>query len=164
MAPRRGAETTTSDPEPQIELARLAFNQSLSWRAGQHSIAAGELIRRLERLGLELQDMDQDETDKSSLANVAKDLVTPNLLGHKDKGVRAWTARCLVDVLKICAPDAPFTGTQLRVILPPTCVIAGCANITAGRFYALRAIHLTLYLRSLEHIQQRAQICYRVFG
>jgi len=117
MAPRRGAEDLPSQAELQEGLTRLTFSQPLSWRAGQHAIAAGELIKRLERLGHELQEMDQDETDKASLANVAKELVMLNLLGHKDKGVRAWTARCLVDVLKICAPDAPFTGTQLRVLL-----------------------------------------------
>jgi hypothetical protein len=109
MAPRRGAEVPE---EPQ--LGGLTFNEPLSWRAGK-AIPTGDLLRRLDALSNELREMDQEETDKDSLKNVAKDLVGQNLLGHKDKGVRALTACCLVDVLKICAPDAPFTGSQLKV-------------------------------------------------
>lgn len=95
-------------------LGGLQFNEPLSWRAGK-PIPTGTLLQRLDSLSNELRDMDQEETDKDSLTSVAKELVAPNLLNHKDKGVRAFVACCLVDVLKICAPDAPFTGSQLRV-------------------------------------------------
>jgi sister-chromatid-cohesion protein PDS5 len=109
MAPRRGAEV---QEEPQ--LGGLTFNQPLSWRAGK-PIPTGELLKRLDALSTELRDLEQEETEKESLTKVAKELAGPNLLGHKDKGVRAFTACCLVDILKLCAPDAPFTGSQLRV-------------------------------------------------
>ncbi|KAF8851743.1 hypothetical protein BDZ45DRAFT_808062 [Acephala macrosclerotiorum] len=112
MAPRRGAAEVVAE-EP--ELGRLTFNEPLSWRAGK-PIPTGELLRRLDALSSELRDMDQEETDKDSLHKVAKELAGQNLLSHKDKGVRAFTACCLVDVLKICAPDAPFTPTQLKDI------------------------------------------------
>jgi hypothetical protein len=110
MAPRRGAAIEPEEPQ----LGGLVFNEPLSWRAGK-PIPTGELLRRLDTLATELREMDQEETDKDSLTNVAKELAGQNLLGHKDKGVRAFTACCLVDVLKICAPDAPFTPTQLKV-------------------------------------------------
>jgi hypothetical protein len=29
--------------------------------------------------------------------------------------VRAWATCCIVDVLRLCAPDAPFTRNQLKV-------------------------------------------------
>lgn len=111
MAPRRGAAEVVAE-EP--ELGSLTFNEPLSWRAGK-PIPTGELLRRLDALSSELREMDQEETDKDSLTKVAKELAGHNLLSHKDKGVRAFTACCLVDVLKICAPDAPFTPTQLKV-------------------------------------------------
>jgi len=60
-------------------------------------------------------EMDQEESDKDSLTHVAKELAGPNLLHHKDRGVRAYTACCLVDVFRICAPDAPFTPSQSKV-------------------------------------------------
>jgi hypothetical protein len=110
MAPRRGAVVVPEEPQ----LGGLTFNEPLSWRAGK-PIPTGELLRRLDKLSDELREMDQEEVDKDSLTGVAKDLAGQNLLSHKDKGVRAFTACCLVDVLKICAPDAPFTPTQLKV-------------------------------------------------
>lgn len=112
MAPRRSAATEVDEDEPQLKV--LQFDEPLSWRAGR-AIATAELLRRLEKLATELRDMEQGEIDKDSLTKVAKELVGQNLIGHKDKGVRAFTACCLADVLKICAPDAPFTATQLRV-------------------------------------------------
>ena len=109
MAPRRGV-----DVEQNAPLGGLNFNQPLSWRAGK-PISTGDLLKRLDTLSDELREMDQEETDKNSLTSVAKELASPNLLNHKDKGVRAYTACCLVDILKICAPDAPFTASQLKV-------------------------------------------------
>jgi len=63
----------------------------------------------------ELAELDQEWEHKESLNHVAKELAASNIIGHKDKGVKAFAACCLVDILKICAPDAPFTPTQLKV-------------------------------------------------
>lgn len=112
MAPRRGAEIEIEEPEE--ELVRLTFNEPLSWRAGK-PIATAELLKRLDTLTSELQELDQEEIDKDSFTKVAKELAGQQLLNHKDKGVRAFTACCLVDILRLCAPDAPFTPTQLKV-------------------------------------------------
>lgn len=110
MAPRRAAEPVEEEPQA----GGLVFNESLSWRAGK-PIATGVLLKRLDVLSNELREMDQEEIDKDSLTKVAGELAGQHLLGHKDKGVRAFTGCCLVDVLKLCAPDAPFSGSQLKV-------------------------------------------------
>ena len=107
---RRHAESVAQEPQG----VSLVFNEPLSWRAGK-PIATGELLKRLDALSNELREMDQEEIDKDSLTKVAKELAGQNLLSHKDKGVKAFAACCLVDVLKLCAPDAPFTGSQLKV-------------------------------------------------
>jgi sister-chromatid-cohesion protein PDS5 len=133
MAPRRGAEVEQEPP-----LGSLSFNQPLSWRAGR-PIATGELLKRLDALSNELREMDQEETDKDSLTSVAKELAAPNLLNHKDKGVRAFTACCLVDILKLCAPDAPFTATQLKVIFHSSTF--STANSATGYFYPIHNLH-----------------------
>ncbi|KAI0405369.1 armadillo-type protein [Xylaria palmicola] len=101
--------------EMEEELVSLQFNEQLSWRAGK-PIATGELLRRLEKLSKELADMDQETVNKDSLHGVAKDLASHNLLAHKEAGVKAYVASCLVDVLKLCAPEAPFTPKQLKEI------------------------------------------------
>ena len=92
----------------------LQFNEPLSWRAGK-PIPVADLLRRLQSLSEEMHEMDQEENERESFTKVAKELVNPNLLAHKDKGIRACTACCLVDILRLCAPDAPYTGPQLKV-------------------------------------------------
>lgn len=53
--------------------------------------------------------------ERSSLDAVIAELVNETLINHKDKGVRAYTACCLADILRLCAPDAPYTPSQLNV-------------------------------------------------
>lgn len=108
MAPQEVAE----------QLPVLQFNEPLSWRAGK-PIAVAELLRRLQTLVAELRETEQEEIDPMSLTRVAKELAHQNLLNHKDKGVRAFTACCLVDIFRLCAPNAPFTEHQLRVSVVP---------------------------------------------
>ena len=67
MAPRRGAEAVSEEPEQ--DLVRLTFNEPLSWRAGK-PIPTGELLRRLDTLANELREMDQEEIDKDSFTKV----------------------------------------------------------------------------------------------
>lgn len=96
-------------------LRRLRFNEPLSWRVGRSAIPIVDLLQRLQTLAQELRKLEQEEVEKDSLQKVSQELATAQLLAHKDKGVRAWTACCIVDVLRLCAPDAPFTGNQLKV-------------------------------------------------
>ncbi|KAL9028362.1 MAG: hypothetical protein Q9196_003267 [Gyalolechia fulgens] len=112
--PSRSAAAVTAIEEPQT-MPGLQFDEPLSWRAGK-SIPVADLLKRLNALSREMQNMEQDENERDSFTKVAKELVSPNLLGHKDKGVKALTATCLVDVLRLCAPDAPYTSQQLRDI------------------------------------------------
>lgn len=114
MPTRAAASATTDIMEVEANRPGLKFNEDLSWRAGK-SIAIADLLRRLQALHKEMRDMEQEENERDSFTRVAKDLASPNLLAHKDKGVKAWTACCLVDILRLCAPDAPYTGQQLKV-------------------------------------------------
>ena len=110
------AATQVVEPEEESELSAqgLQFNEPLSWRAGK-PITVAELLRRLQALSKELRGLDQEDDVRDSLTKVAKELAHTHLLAHKDKGVRAWTGCCLVDILRLCAPAAPYTGEQLRV-------------------------------------------------
>jgi sister-chromatid-cohesion protein PDS5 len=99
------------DERPAIS---LQFSEPLTWRIGK-AIPIADLLRRLQVLFKELRDMDQGEIERDSFTKAAKELISPNLLGHKDKGVKAWTACCLVEILRLFAPDAPYTGQQLKV-------------------------------------------------
>lgn len=95
-------------------MSGLRFNESLSWRVG-NPIAIADLLRRLQALAKELRELEQEDIPREAFTKVAKELVSPNLLAHKDKGVKAFVACCLVDILRLCAPDAPYTEQQLKV-------------------------------------------------
>ncbi len=116
MAPRRNAPVEVEEQEQDERSVELQFNEALTWRPGR-PIPIDTLLKRLDRLTKELAEMDQETTDPASLTKVAKEVASHQLLTHKDKGVRAYTACCVVDILRLCAPDAPFTPSQLKVRL-----------------------------------------------
>jgi sister-chromatid-cohesion protein PDS5 len=122
MAPRRAAPAEEAEEEEEQQqqgheggnVVALRFNDPLSWRPGK-PIPTDQLLKRLDRLSKELAEMEQNNVDTGSLVKVSKELASHQLLTHKDKGVRAYTACCVVDILKLCAPNAPFTPSQLKV-------------------------------------------------
>ncbi|KAI5781164.1 armadillo-type protein [Geopyxis carbonaria] len=109
------ARPSRSAPEETDDRMVLQFNEPLSWKAGK-AIPVATLIRRLTALSKELEALDQEKVDRDSLAIAAKDLAAPNLLGHKDDGVKAYASNCLADMLRLHAPDAPYTAQQLKDI------------------------------------------------
>ncbi|KAF2736235.1 sister chromatid cohesion and DNA repair protein [Polyplosphaeria fusca] len=113
---RRSAATeAVEEEEEQDGVGRLRFKQPLVGRPGK-PITVTELFSRLKALSDELRGLEQEEVDRESLAPVAKELAHQSLLQHKDAGVRAWTACCIVDIFSLCAPDAPYTAPQLKDI------------------------------------------------
>ncbi len=119
MAPRRSAvEEVEEEQENQNELASLKFKEPITWRPGK-SIPVDQLMKKLDRLSKELAELEQDYTDVGSLTKIAKEIASHQLLAHKDKGVRAFTACCAADILRLCAPNAPFTASQLKVCCAP---------------------------------------------
>lgn len=112
--PEAEAEEQEAEEEYEGKHQRLRFNEELSWRPAK-PIPSATLLARLERLSKELADFEQGEVDLISLRGVADKLAHRNLLQHKDRGVKAYTACCLVDILRLFVPDAPFTDDQLKV-------------------------------------------------
>ncbi|KAK4198159.1 putative sister chromatid cohesion protein PDS5 [Triangularia verruculosa] len=115
MAPRRSAAEEVEEEESETELVALQFNESLTWRPGK-PIPLDKLLKHLNTLAKELEELDQEVIDPNSLTKVAKEVASHQILSHKDKGVRAYAACCVVDILRLCAPDAPFTPTQMKDI------------------------------------------------
>ncbi|KAF7289956.1 hypothetical protein MIND_01370800 [Mycena indigotica] len=74
------------------------------------------LIKKLQTLHKELAEAEQELLDSNSLGTVRKDLVNTTILLHKDRGVKAYAACCLADILRLTAPDAPYTQPELRDI------------------------------------------------
>ncbi|CAG8108430.1 unnamed protein product [Penicillium olsonii] len=131
-------------------LRSLSFNQPLSWRVGRSAIPIADLLERLRSLAQELRKLDQEEIDKESLRKVSQELASGNLLAHKDKGVRAWATCCIVDVLRLCAPDAPFTRNQLKDTF--TCIVSSIIPALADPSNAYNAQHIYV-LGSLAEVK-----------
>lgn len=113
--PSRTRHGPPDEVEEETGLRSLSFNQPLSWRVGRSAIPIADLLERLQALAQELRTLEQEEIEKESLQKVPQELASAHLLAHKDKGVRAWATCCIVDLLRLCAPDAPFTRNQLKV-------------------------------------------------
>lgn len=111
------AEVVEEEEQVQVEedgLRRLQFKQPLVGRPAK-PISVSELLARLKTLLEELRSMDQEGIDKESFMTVTQELANQSLLQHKDNGVRAWTVCCIVDVLRVFVPDAPYPGSKLKV-------------------------------------------------
>ncbi|KAG4301494.1 hypothetical protein PCK1_002420 [Pneumocystis canis] len=93
----------------------LRFKETLLQK-GTARLSVGEILKRLRILQAELAEHDQEQVERTSLNTVINELANDTLLNHKDKGVRAYTACCLADILRLCAPDAPYTPSQLNHI------------------------------------------------
>lgn len=141
---------SAAEEEQHGGLHKLRFNEPLSWRVGKSAIPVADLLSRLQILAQELSTMDQDDIDKASLEKVSQELANGHLLAHRDKGVRAWVTSCIVDILRLCAPDAPFTGNQLKDIF--TCIVTSIIPALADPSNAYNVQHIYV-LNSLAEVK-----------
>ncbi|KDQ60158.1 hypothetical protein JAAARDRAFT_711869 [Jaapia argillacea MUCL 33604] len=91
---------------------KLKFNEKLVGKG----LSTDVLLKKLKTLHVELAQLDQELVDVQSLAGARKELVSTSILLHKDRGVKAYAACCLADILRLYAPDAPYTQAELRDI------------------------------------------------
>ncbi|KAF6757823.1 cohesin-associated protein Pds5 [Ephemerocybe angulata] len=96
-------------PSPK---GRLDFRDKLVGKA----LTTDALLKKLKNLHTQLAALDQDHVDVPSLATAKKELIHSSILLHKDRGVKAYAACCLADLLRLYAPDAPYTQPELRDI------------------------------------------------
>lgn len=91
---------------------KLKFNEKLVGKG----LSTDALLKKLKVLQSELAEFDQENVDLKSLAGTCKELISPSMLLHKEKGVKAYVACCLADLLRLYAPDAPYTAAELQDI------------------------------------------------
>ncbi|KAF9457542.1 armadillo-type protein [Collybia nuda] len=91
---------------------KLAFHEKLLGKG----LSTDALLKKMKALHTELAALDQEHVDVGSLGAVRKELVNTSILLHKDRGVKAYAACCLADILRLYAPDAPYTQAELRDI------------------------------------------------
>lgn len=101
-----------ANPQSAQEHRRLAFKDKLISK-GQSTDA---LLKKLRTVHEQLAQLDQEIVELKSLDNVQKELLNTSIMLHRDRGVKAYAACCLADILRLCAPKAPYTPPQLRDI------------------------------------------------
>lgn len=73
------------------------------------------LVRSLKKICPCLSEL-KEKTPALHLDDLAKALVAPAILGHRSKEVKLMVACCLADILRIYAPDAPYSEKQIKNI------------------------------------------------
>jgi hypothetical protein len=65
-----------------------------------------------------LEDVEQSPPPSTIFAmkGCSDALVDPTLLGHKDKDVGVLVALCISEIMRIVAPDAPYSDDCLKVV------------------------------------------------
>ncbi|KAH8918667.1 ARM repeat-containing protein [Atractiella rhizophila] len=99
-----------------LPILRRAAGLKFSTKLTGTKLTTPELLKRLKALHSELVELEQDNVVVKSLENVAKELISSTLLLHRDRGVKAYTADCLADILRLYAPDAPYSAEELKDI------------------------------------------------
>ncbi|KAG0164485.1 hypothetical protein DFQ30_009873 [Apophysomyces sp. BC1015] len=95
-------------------LKALSFQEKLVNQG--RAFKAAELVKKLTKLHEELKSLEQENVEKSSLTAVSKELVHNQLLKHESKAVKILTACCLADILRLFAPDAPYSNVELKKV------------------------------------------------
>lgn len=73
-----------------------------------------DLINYLEELQKSLMELEQDTLKApKGLSTTANQLISPKILEHPDKEIRVLAANCVVDVLRIYAPEAPYKDDDM---------------------------------------------------
>lgn len=94
---------------------KLTFDEQILPSATK-PIGVNELLKRLKVLSAELGGLEQENTDRDSLTTVSLQLASTNILQHKNRGIAAYASCCIADLLRLCAPDAPYSQGQLKAI------------------------------------------------
>lgn len=93
----------------------LVFNKQII-TTPKSPITTKDLLRRLQQLSEELSTIDQENPDFASFESIKKDLTNPKLLKSSNPGVQAYVSCSLADLLRIYAPEAPFTNDEIYLI------------------------------------------------
>ena len=118
-----------------------------------------DLIENLSSLHIALSNVSQDENDRPKRLNkVSKQLVSKKLLQHCDKDIRLLTSCCIVDVLRIYAPDAPYDDEEMCLAFEN--IIYQLQNLSNYEENSVRGKRIIYILSSLAEIRSGIALIY----
>ncbi|OMJ17093.1 Sister chromatid cohesion protein pds5 [Smittium culicis] len=137
-------------------LTSLTFKPSLFQKENAKKlISTQDLLPELKKITKELSIIDQESVDTRSLTSVAKQLISNKITDHQNHSVQAYAACCLVDILRLFAPEAPYNNQELDVSI--------CLHIRIFRLFIVQLKHLKstsdpLYSKSAYLLDSLASI------
>ncbi|KAJ2890318.1 Sister chromatid cohesion protein pds5, partial [Coemansia aciculifera] len=97
----------------------------------------------LKKLSKELNGLEQETVDTQSLDSVTRQLLAPSLLRHKESGVVAYVACCIADILRLYAPEAPYSDDEIKAVFNVFIDQLQMLNDSNSQFFPLREYLLT---------------------
>ncbi|KAK3162588.1 hypothetical protein QOZ80_1BG0091270 [Eleusine coracana subsp. coracana] len=85
-------------------------------RLGQPRLGKDALIKLLKQAENALSEFSQSSSLQDTLHALNKSLVQTTLLKHRDKDVKILVAVCFIEVMRVLAPDPPFSDENLKEI------------------------------------------------
>ncbi|GJM92438.1 hypothetical protein PR202_ga08912 [Eleusine coracana subsp. coracana] len=85
-------------------------------RLGQPRLGKDALIKLLKQAENALSEFSQSSSLQDALHALNKSLVQTTLLKHRDKDVKILVAVCFIEVMRVLAPDPPFSDENLKEI------------------------------------------------
>ncbi|KAL6840252.1 hypothetical protein ACP4OV_030062 [Aristida adscensionis] len=85
-------------------------------RLAQPRLGKDAIVKLLKQAESALSEFSQSSSLQDALHALSKSLVQNTLLNHKDKDVRLLVAVCFVEVMRVLAPDPPFSDEILKEI------------------------------------------------
>ncbi|GJN17041.1 hypothetical protein PR202_gb04079 [Eleusine coracana subsp. coracana] len=83
-------------------------------RLGQPRLGKDALIKLLKQAENALSEFSQSSSLQDTLHALNKSLVQTTLLKHRDKDVKILVAVCFIEVMRVLAPDPPFSDENLK--------------------------------------------------
>ncbi|KAF8717134.1 hypothetical protein HU200_026250 [Digitaria exilis] len=85
-------------------------------RLAQPRLGKDALVKLLKQAEGALSEFSQSLSLQDALQSLSKSLVETNLLNHRDKDVKLLVAVCFIEVMRVLAPDPPFSNEILKEI------------------------------------------------
>ncbi|CAL4960254.1 unnamed protein product [Urochloa decumbens] len=85
-------------------------------RLAQPRLGKDALVKLLKQAENALTELSQSSSLQDALNALSKSLAQTTLLNHKDKDVKLLVAVCLIEVMRVLAPDPPFSDERLKEI------------------------------------------------
>ena len=82
----------------------------------KRTLSNKEQLNRLVELHEKISILEDDQVDLETLRPISKDLINKKLLNHASIGVQAFVCCCISDILRLFAPNAPYTDEELSDI------------------------------------------------